>query len=709
MSVNYEIKSQLAKLLATEDLLVEHKKVETASFNVDTRVLTLPMWDKASNGIYDLLVAHEVGHALFTPNIDWIEKVNIPPMFVNIVEDARIEKLMKRKYAGLPKTFYRGYKELNDEDFFSIEDHGVDKYGLADKVNLYFKIGNFVDISFDGIEETHIVSLISNAETFDEVLEASEILYKYCKNEKEEQSKVKNLDEHEKPQGSSSGESEDTEQDSDPDSDPDFDQNTEESDEEMTHEEMLDEAQKREDSNSEEPEVETMNSLDQKLKSLNTLSGEETQYLEIPKLDMDNFIISNSIIHKQIDEHFRIVSDESDTIFEYSDNEYLKFRKSAQKEVNYLVKEFECKKSADAYARSFTSRTGVLDTSKLHTYRFNEDLFKKVNIVPDGKNHGLIFIIDWSGSMGNCILDTIKQLFNLVWFCQKVKIPFDVYAFSNAYKCVEYDDEGKSVYPKQHHDREVGKFFIPEDVCMINLLTSGLNNKNFEKQMLNVWRNTFAMRYYAGYHNHHRLGLGGTPLNEALVSLHQIIPQFQKRNGVQKVQCVVLTDGEGAAMRTFKKVKSYYDGTDDIRSWSISHNAYLRNRKTGHVYKIPSQYNEFTDILLKDLRQSFKNTNFIGIRILGGSDFGRMNRTYNGYTDDAGKIMASWKKNKSAVFYNSGYNAYFMLATNALQMDSEFEVSDNATKVQIKNAFQKSLKSKKMNKKILSEFVELVA
>ena len=70
MAVNYEIKSQLAKLLATEDLVVEHKDINTAQFNVQTRVLTLPMWDKASNFVYDMLVGHEVGHALYTPNED---------------------------------------------------------------------------------------------------------------------------------------------------------------------------------------------------------------------------------------------------------------------------------------------------------------------------------------------------------------------------------------------------------------------------------------------------------------------------------------------------------------------------------------------------------------------------------------------------------------------------------------------------------------
>ena len=121
MAVSHEIKSQLAKLLATEDLVVEHKNVETACFNVHTRVLTLPMWDGATNQVYDMLVAHEVGHALYTPDRDWIKEYKISPQFVNVVEDVRIEKLMKRRYAGISKTFYRGYSELSDNDFFGVE------------------------------------------------------------------------------------------------------------------------------------------------------------------------------------------------------------------------------------------------------------------------------------------------------------------------------------------------------------------------------------------------------------------------------------------------------------------------------------------------------------------------------------------------------------------------------------------------------------
>ena len=131
MAVQQEIKSHLARLLATEDLIVEHKKVPCAKFDVGTRVLTLPLWEKASNDVYDMLVGHEVGHALFTPDVD--PPRDIPFQFVNVVEDARIEKLMKRKYLGIAKSFYRGYNELYNEDYFEVDDQNISSFNLADR------------------------------------------------------------------------------------------------------------------------------------------------------------------------------------------------------------------------------------------------------------------------------------------------------------------------------------------------------------------------------------------------------------------------------------------------------------------------------------------------------------------------------------------------------------------------------------------------
>lgn len=117
--INKEVKGMLARCLATENLVVEHRNVMTAMFDVDKRVLTLPNWQKASNTVYDLLVAHEVGHALYTDNVDWrVDYPDVPKDFVNVVEDARIERMMKKKYPGLSRTFYNGYQELNGDDFF---------------------------------------------------------------------------------------------------------------------------------------------------------------------------------------------------------------------------------------------------------------------------------------------------------------------------------------------------------------------------------------------------------------------------------------------------------------------------------------------------------------------------------------------------------------------------------------------------------------
>ena len=60
-------KSLLAKLLASENITVEHGNYQTASFDVKNRVIRLPIFKYMSGPIYDLMVLHEVGHALWTP------------------------------------------------------------------------------------------------------------------------------------------------------------------------------------------------------------------------------------------------------------------------------------------------------------------------------------------------------------------------------------------------------------------------------------------------------------------------------------------------------------------------------------------------------------------------------------------------------------------------------------------------------------------
>ena len=301
--------------------------------------------------------------------------------------------------------------------------------------------------------------------------------------------------------------------------------------------------------------VQTAESLAGNLRDLVNTHSSDNVYVEIPKVNLDTIIAKNDKVHYEIDRWFNHQErkfEELD-IFGEVDSEFIKFKRSAQKEVNYLVKEFECKKAADSYARATTARTGVLDTTKLHTYKYNEDLFKKVTTLADGKSHGLIFILDWSGSMSRVLMDTCKQLFNLIWFCKKVGIPFDVYAFTNEWERCEFDlTNGDVIKPAKIGNRTDKKEYtlaINDEFSLMNLLTSKTNGKEMERQMKNIWRvatyhNSYN-RYSATYTISSRLSLSGTPLNESLVALHEILPKFQKENKLQKVQCMcILTDGE---------------------------------------------------------------------------------------------------------------------------------------------------------------------
>ena len=734
--VNYEVKGQLAKLLATEDLIIENRKVSTASFDVERRVLTLPMWEKASTTVYDLLVGHEVGHALYTPNENWmLDYPEVPQSFVNVFEDVRIEKLMKQKYPGLTKTFYTGYSQLAEQDFFGLEEHDEEDINLADRINIHYKIGNFTDISFES-DEQQFVDRAFKTKTFQDVLELANDLTIFLKEQQQQQESLGELSFDEDgemgglmraPQG---GELTDKSPDSEGQGQPDV--------KDMTNEELVDELERLSESNDVggvhgNLEAVTDKTLQDNLENLNKKTiGEhrEPEYVELPDLNMKTVVARNSEVHEYLNDHYsksqKHFDQNSDTksfdIYEKVDSEYRLFRRAAQKEVNYLVKEFEMRKSADAYARATISKTGILDCTKLHSYKYNEDLFKKITTLPDGKNHGLIFVLDWSGSMATVLKDTVKQLFNLIWFCKKVQIPFKVFAFTNEWNQDQAWNDGDYSYKRpvlpDHHEYADGRIKIDPQFAMVEFMSSDVKKKDIELQMINIWRLASSMMCYRNWHDTtyyqtpRRLTLSGTPLNEALVSLNQIIPEFQKSTGVQKVQCITLTDGEAHPLQYSKWFKSNHDSYDDYMGTRSTMNGkvFIRDRKVGKTYSCKNDYHELTSALLEQLRGRFPDVNFIGIRVMDGREANSFIRKYMDWDfDKVQHIQAGWKKNKSLKLVDVGYHAYFGLSSSALNNDSDFTVKQDATKSQIKAAFKKSLSAKKMNKKVLGEFMEYIA
>ena len=642
MLINQEVKGQLAKLLATENLTIEHRKVTTAYFDVEKRILCLPIWKSASNTVYDLLVGHEVGHALFTP----ADKLNgADRSFVNVLEDARIERMMKVKYPGLRNTFFKGYQELWNDGFFGVSDDDIEQLSLIDRMNLFFKGNSSLD--FDS-EEQVWVDRAATTKTFQDVLDLARDMM-----DRAEQKDQEKVDETELPeipfngekdgdgeyelgekQPAPKGQGEDGDSQGSPDrreDETDFDDDYEDEgldyDTQTTGEQIGGGTTLGTDFTTvKETECVTEEALAESIETLVDEDSREWVYLSLPKIkDINKVIIGHKKIQEDLIQHFddeynkdldptensdwrQHQIKEQKAAIDFSKDHYLKFKKSTGKTVNYLLKQFEMKKSADQYKRQATSKTGVINTQSLYKYKLTEDIFKKITVIPDGKNHGLVMFLDWSGSMSQCLLDTLKQTYNLVWFCKKANIPFRVYGFQSgyhsSYRFGSYLHEG---FEHQEHQLAVG-----DDFRLLEFLSSRQNNRSLESSMKALYMQVFSMNNY-NIKGCEKYGLGGTPLAEAIYCAKTIVAQMKAQEKVQKVNVVCLTDGEANPMN-YTTRQSWDEDDDRLRSRNVcssSHVFVLRDKATGYQKRLNGSPYLTTKEIVSYMR-SITDYNWIG-------------------------------------------------------------------------------------------------
>ena len=723
MTVNQEVKGTLAKLLATENLTVEHRRVSTASFDVNNRVLILPIWNTATNAIYDLLVGHEVGHALYTPN----KPHDGDRGFVNVLEDVRIEKLMKRAYPGLRKSFYEGYTDLNEQDFFGVNHEDLTKIPFIDRINLWFK-GN-ANIRFSD-EEQVWVDRAANTETFDQVVQLAIDLYGRA--EKIEDSKEESESEGEEGAGDFGDLG---------DMDIEWDMQPSEKSEEQQQQQQqklgIDQDQPQapvgtpeatptlgkrgsEDTDHDETESITQQAFDQALETLIDDNAKEWKYLTLPDIKVEDYIVSHKTIQEDLHEHFynpkqkHVVTEEERQMFldlmkannEYVLKRYNQFKKSANKEVNYLIKQFEMKKSADQYKRQATSKTGVINTNSLYKYKLTDDIFKRITTVPDGKNHGLVFHIDWSGSMTHVLLDTLKQTFNLVWFCRKAGIPFRVLAFQDCYFRSHSSDEYARFKPND--------LYINDSFRMLELLSSQQNAKSLDESMKVIFMQVHAMGGYR-VNAHEQYQLGGTPLAEAIMCTRQLVEQMKKVENVQKVNVVCLTDGEANPLSyVCEEDREGYFSNRFTRCLAHANACvfFLRDKKTGYTKKLSTHAYHTTKEIVAFFRE-ITDYNWIGIRLCSKSDLGRTLR-YNEVDTRGIDVDKVWKKQRYFSISNQmGFSEQiYMPDRNIGESSDEIEVTSKgevATNAELRRAFKKHMSSKMTNKTVLNKFIEQIA
>jgi hypothetical protein len=734
--ITQQQKSNLAKLLATENITVQHRKVETAYFVPKTRLLCLPVWDEMSNDLYDMLVGHEVGHALYTPieDVQKIKEKKIPHSYYNVVEDIRIDKKMKSKYPGLKKSYFNGYNELLERDFFRLSEKDINSMRFIDRLNVYTKSGyTYNDIDFNDIEQGFI-KRSQDLDTWQDVEKLVQDIFDYSKEE------VFDEEQYQEEQVLVTG-SELSERLGD-----DYEQ--QEQTEETTAENETDNDRESETSNEDAGynpentnEAITDKALEEQKKSLTPQDKEyrDNIYVTLPK--RTNAVVPN----KRILELFN--KRNSNYYTAYYQN-FKKFKQQQLRTVNYMVKEFEMKKSADAYRRTKTSRTGMLNMNKLHTYKYNEDIFKRIEITPGAKNHGMILVVDWSGSMDTAMHDTLVQTMNLVMFCKAVQIPCKVYAFTDIGKR-HFDENkeddylgwlgnGRYKHTPYIYDKE--DQLIMENVTMMELVDTTQKTPIYNQSMTYLYQTT---KYFHGRRNRYGMNntptddyieedsyftlpnpmrLGGTPLDSAILHTIDIVNNFQKKYRVQKMTTIFLTDGVGHASGNVTKVaNTEYEKDEDMNNFMADHpngNIVIQDKQYQFGYNNNIRGYQFMRCH-KPMFNYFKHktgSQLIGFFVTSGrnlsynelSNFSK--DPYQNSYEETMKARKELKEHGVITKKNIGYDELYILPKSKLQVkDEEADITTDMSAAKMKQQFLKNFKTKRVSRVLLNKFIDKVA
>ena len=444
----------------------------------------------------------------------------------------------------------------------------------------------------------------------------------------------------------------------------------------------------------------TQNAFERGVENMRNSNGGEYIYNTLPTMNLDECVCD----FKTIEELWNSISlDERQTANRQEMlNELTTYMNSIKGIVGGMVQQFQMKQAADADKRTSFAKTGVLNTNTMINYRWSEDIFLKNEVHADAKNHGMVIYLDWSGSMSNILKDTVEQLLVLVEFCRKVGIPYEVYAFSsNRYfpqgmeRYTEEWDQFYSNRPSQYtSDCETDA--EPHDFQLYNFLSSRMNKREFATALQNLWVLTCDQGYTRHSRTPHCLGLGCTPLNEAIVSAMQQVPEFQRQNDIQIVNTVFLTDGEGHGL--VREAWRRGDGK-----------TFIVDKKSKKQYEVG--YNSVcsrgqTDALLNMLRDR-TGTNLVGVRLHDSKNINFMK--YHIEDAEFPALQKQYKKD-NFILLDSAYDEYFLVKGNLkVETDALENLDDDASFAKIKNAFIKGGSRKKASRVIANRMVNIFA
>jgi hypothetical protein len=698
--VNKNSKSILSRLLATENIFVIHdNKASTASFDIMNRVLRLPVFKEMSEELYDMLVGHEVSHALYTPFTEEDRKslkdhgflscamtiadgdkdmARLAHGYMNVVEDARIERLIKEKFAGIRRDFFIGYKQLHEKDFFGINGTDISTMPFIDRINLYFKIGSHVQISFTD-EEMEFVNMVENTRSFDDVIEVTKKIWQYCK-DKKRQSQSDDLMAEFK-------------QDSESDAPSNGMGGKEQSDKTNKGDQWTTRAIKPE-------ECSTQQNFEENLKDLRNEFTHEVQYHSLPKFNENNGVVK----YKKLLAMFDTCASAHSSAYEAMYAESRKFIDESNRVVNILAQEFLSKKAARDHHRNSTSRTGMIDTVRMMNHKVSDDIFLRMKVVPKGKSHGLVFYTDLSGSMSPVLEDTFKQLIQLVLFCKRVNIPYEVYGFTtrrldgeemDSHEIERYQEWAKNTWTEEKTPY-VNENLSVYPFTLVNLFSSKMKKTELDAAIRNVFAvSAYFNRKTVMFSIPTIMQLSSTPLIESIIAAMDMVPKFKQDNKLDIVHTVFLTDGEATGVAIYNNSTCY---------------------KNSHLFKLNQKFNTESNMIkiFRDVTGSKAIAFFICDQKTSAPY-----HVINGWSRNVEDAESYEKKNKQ--YMKEGwttasntchlYDEKFIIRGNSAVEYGDLDeiLADKSSNVGIRNGFIKAMNQNLVSRVMLNRFIQLIA
>jgi hypothetical protein len=716
--MNLSAQEYLAKLLAKENLSVQHGNYSTASFDVLNRVLRLPLWKDKGKDVYDLLVGHEVGHALYTPVDGWHDSEKkigkIPRAYLNIVEDIRIERKIQEAYPGIVRRFRNGYKRLFDDDLFGTNERDINKAGLMDRLNVSSKGRGYIPVEFSS-EESPLVKEAMEVKTWDDVVVVCKKLFDFIEENKEEKEEDEDMemgmpsDDGDSPDDSSgetpiSGDEEGEDEGDDGESESEGDGKEEESKEgKVESEEEVPEGHETwtEDTHREREEDLLEKSPERQYEK----SGQPQYTSGISEENMDKILYSYDFAkdcrEKWLTENDRDADGYSPYKHRACLEDWSETKMTYKTQANLIAKDFERKKAAFEYSRSRTAKSGKLDPLKLHQYKTSEDIFLTTTQLAQAKSHGILMFLDLSGSMNEIIEDVTAQAITIAMFCRQVNIPFAAYSFTTtSYWRRTSTEEGMREIESKESEIE------SEGCKVVEMFSSKMNKKTFDEAAYMMFAVAKAhsysrnQKYHISAHYMHAIdGMGSTPLIQTAMLAAKLTKEFTRKHAIQNTNIMFLTDGypDGLHVKEDKNAN-----VNTSREMIVNFNGKMIKGQGGRqIYKeVLLRLKELTGATIMGFHLAYDASTF-------GQGYCNVNEDR-----DFPDVIKDWRKAGFAAWKNcAGYDDFFIIKINrSARFDSDiFEPKKADTINDLKREFKKFSKTKKGNKQLVARITDAVA